>query len=162
MELTKSPSFNPFQTTDNNLITEDLDTNEVHHKAFFTLFSANKTDKELDNDLRIDETNEFLEGLILHKFENSPEIDHEFYFKESRNPFQSADQVFDLQKFYKEKFQMVDHHHELLNKKDSISQEEISNYNEETNRNIEYSKNKNSVKDRHLNAEVFFVFCFDF
>ena len=114
----KSSSFNLIQTTDNNLITEDQDPNEGHDKTFFKSFSS-KTDKKIDNYLQMDETNKLLEDLIFNKLENSPEINHEFYFKESRNPFQSIDKVFDLQEFYKIKFQLVDFHNELLNKKDS-------------------------------------------
>ena len=173
MELTKSTSCNLLSLSENNINTneyQDAPDLKNSQKQLFKFFSVSKNGKIIDEDLVIDETNEFLENLIEFKNESlketqeKPEIDYDMSFIKSRNPFENVDRLYETQLFYKQKYFIMDHHNENanLNHKDSVSQEEIKNMTEgkvENHSTIDSSHqmNKSLKRDKQMQELVRFL-----
>lgn len=134
MEITKVTSFNHVPSVENNFFSDDYENNEeliTDEKPFFKLFSTFKSSKNKKIDeLLVDETNEFLTNLIDMKEDGNKEVyelDSEYAFKKSCNPFQYVDKISEKQEFYNEKFVIIDHQNEWekKNMSEPVSQEEI-------------------------------------
>jgi len=157
MELTKSTSFPLLPSTENNAITDspDLNTTNPIPKPFFKMFSINRNFKQIDS-LVMDETDEFLENLIELRNSNKKdplEIDYEFHFKGSTNPFEKVDEIYNQEYFYKSKYNVVDHHNELLTKKESINSQEESK--PELIKQVEIVEKANKINKQYMKAKEF-------
>lgn len=165
METTKVTSFNFIPSAENNFFSsDDLGNNEeiiTDEKPFFKLFSTFKSSKKKNIDeLLVDETNEFLKNLIDMKEDGNKEIyelDSEYAFKKSCNPFRYVDKLSEKQEFYNEKYVIIDHQNEWAKKNASevASQEEIKT-DEKIVDNIKIKKNQ--AKDYKQQIEVFFKY----